>query len=281
MAITTINSAIQNALPVYRFAKTSLGTIVSSSYYTSTWTRGGYPLAGTYNTTTAGGIALSGVVQGELDFVNAESGNSYLHNLTINASGSHGIGVLADRLWHCGADSSGTILSVTAITSQTINSVTWPARDANNSTNGEGVFIGLEISTLTGAATANANITLTYTNSAGTPNRTATLGRSWTSGLNAAIFIPFNLQNGDIGVRSVQSIQLSETLTSGNIQLVAFRPLAAIPVMAGSIINNGYSLDAISGGFPILPNDCVLFLLYYTTTTSGIPTSGTYVITQG
>lgn len=281
MAITTINSGIQNALPVYRFAKGSLGTLVSSNYYTSVWARSGYPLAGTYNTTTAGGIALSGLVQGELDFVNAESGNSYLYNLSINATGNHGVGILADRLWHCGADSSGTILSVTAVTSQTINSVTWPSRDANNSTDGEGVFIALEISTTTGVATANANITLTYTNSTGTPNRTATLGRSWTSGLNAGVFIPFNLQNGDTGVRSVQSIQLSETLTSGAIQLVAFRPLAAIPVNNSYVRNDGYSLDAISGGFPILPNDCVLFLLYYATTTSGIATSGTYVITQG
>ena len=64
------------------------------------------------------------------------------------SSATAGAIVLVDRIWH----NSG--LSATITTSQTVNSNAWPARDDNESTNGEGVLVGMEVHAATGTRNA-------------------------------------------------------------------------------------------------------------------------------
>ena len=67
-------------------------------------------------------------------------------------------------------------------------------------------------------------------------------------------FVPFQLAEGDLGIRSIQSITLGTTLTAGAISLIAFNFLATVPVTVANIgsiafqrkldlkLNNGHCL---------------------------------------
>lgn len=128
------------------------------------------------------------------------------------------------------------ITSVTTTGAQTLNNtVTLPRY-----TDGAGVQAFITPSTVMGAATPN--ISITYTNSAGTGSRTtpATLPIGNTaaavtsivySGTGAGKFGPFMpLQAGDAGIRSVQSINLSASYVSGVLNLVLCKPLLTLPI---------------------------------------------------
>lgn len=126
--------------------------------------------------------------------------------------------------------------TVTTTGAQTLNnSVTLPRY-----TDGAGVQAFITPSTVMGAATPN--ITLIYTNSAGTGSRTtpATLpiGNSAAavtsivySGTGSGKYGPFvPLVAGDAGIRSVQSINLSASYLSGVLNLVLCKPLLTLPI---------------------------------------------------
>lgn len=178
--------------------------------------------AGTPGTATvaaaisAAGHALGGYL-GQLTFPPIASGKKrYLANFTVMNSNLGGSVLLCDRLWH-------NVLS-TASGSQTVNSVAWPARDSNGSTNGDQVLVGLEVIATTGAGTPT--LTLGYTNSLGVAGHSATNTPTTVASAGVGFFWFFNLQAGDVGVRSVQSYQQSNTWTSGTICLVAYRVVA-------------------------------------------------------
>lgn len=128
------------------------------------------------------------------------------------------------------------ITSVTTTGAQTLNNtVTLPRY-----TNGAGVQAFITPSTVMGAATPN--ITLGYTNSAGTAGRatpaTLPIGNSAAavtsivySGTGAGKYGPFMPQAaGDAGIRSVQSINLSASYVSGVLNLVLCKPLITLPL---------------------------------------------------
>lgn len=128
------------------------------------------------------------------------------------------------------------ITTVTTITAQTLdNTVTLPRY-----TNGAGVQAFITPSTVMGAATPNLSIG--YTNSAGTAGRAtpATLpaGNSAAavtqiaySGTGAGKYGPFMpLQAGDAGIRSVQNITISASYLSGVLNLVLCKPLLTLPI---------------------------------------------------
>lgn len=164
------------------------------------------------------GAALTSYA-GCLQYDNPVSGNSYLARLTFNGGGTNTfVALFLDRLWH----NSG--IAVTTTTAQTINSVAWPARDRNGSTDGEGVMVALEVSTATTNGAAVTNCTMSYTNSAGVSGRTATVLIPATAAKGT--FCIFRLQSGDYGVQSIQSITLGTSLGGGAVHLVAFRTLA-------------------------------------------------------
>lgn len=151
----------------------------------------------------------------------ASSGAWYLTKFGLNAIalGSYD---LIDVLWY------NTGLVVTTTTAQTVTMGALPARDINGSTNGEGVMAALLTTTANTNAAAIANTTLSYTNSAGTAGRTGTFfaGVGFQAPATPVIgtWMPFQLQAGDTGIRSVQSVTLGTSYAAGALTLVLYVP---------------------------------------------------------
>lgn len=270
MAITTLDGVVAGVLPPLAVIKAATPTLVVGRPQ-SLWALAGMPGPGGYDTTLAG-VALSSsssMVNGQLPFTDPPSGNSYLARLQGQATIA-GTLVLADRLWHNGG------FTITSNTSQTVNSATWPARDANGSTDGTGVLLALEISAAAGAAAPT--VTVGYTNSAGTAGRSATNVNATANSPAAGSMFLIGLQAGDRGVRSVQTLQLSASWLSGTMNLVAYRPLAYLEITAAAVPN---AIDAVTAGFPRLYNGSVPYLFFVPSTTTATVVSGSVVWTQG
>jgi hypothetical protein len=146
------------------------------------------------------------------------------------------------------------ITSVTTLTAQTLNNtVTIPRY-----TDGVGVRAYLVARGTMGAGTPN--VTINYTNQAGTSGKTNPVTVTAVSAAVAShivlsdptanhygCFIP--LANGDTGIRSIQSITLSATMTSGSLALVLCRPLTSIPITVMGVQSERNLLNQI----PSLP----------------------------
>lgn len=207
--------------------------------------------------TTAGlsGEALTSAA-GQIHVFTAAAGKTTrLMGMEIHTT-KDGTFYLADRLWQNAIDPSLT-------TSQTVNSVAFPARDMDDSTNGRGVMIAMDL--LGAIPTGACTVTVTYTNSAGTGSRTATLViPSATTYVSS--FFPIPLQAGDVGVRSIQDVTLSAVLaTVGQVGMVAYRMLGMVGTRAWMDGARGY-VDAFQLGMPKIANNAVLFGLKQATT---------------
>ncbi len=276
MAITTLDGAVAGMRPPDMFAKAVTATLVAGRP-ASLWGLGGKPGAGSFDA-TLNGVTLSStsaMVAGQLTHYDPASGNSYLARLSGRAT-QGGVLMVLDRLWHNGG------FTITSTGAQSITSPTWPSRcptsgtDDTPATTGIGVLLAVEVSSATGAGTPT--ITISYTNSAGTAGRTATniVATVASSALGATYFI--GLQAGDVGVRSVQSLTLSATWNSGTMNLVAFRHIAELELVAGFIPG---ALDFLTAGAPRLYNGAVPYLVFVPNTTTAANVSGSYVETQG
>ena len=155
------------------------------------------------------------------------SGVNYIRDISLAASQT-GMFILADVLW------VNTGLVVTTTTAQAITQPTLPARDNLGTTNGYGIGAGILVTTATTNASAITNMTLSYTNSAGVAGRTGTIA-SFPATAVIGTFVPFQLAQGDVGIRSIQSITLGTTLTAGAISLICFNFLATSPVTLANI----------------------------------------------
>lgn len=164
----------------------------------------------------------------------------------------------AYSLWDVVWVNSG--LSVTTTTGQTINSVAFPARDDNGSVNGKGYRIGIYAVAALGNAGVVSNSTVTYTNSAGTGSRTATLNATVPNNFPATPVIGtvvwFELQAGDEGVQSIQTVTLNTTLTSGTASVFVARKIIDVPM---SVVNVVFSKNINDGnGVVLYDNACIL-----------------------
>lgn len=164
---------------------------------------------------------------------------------------------LCDRLWH----NSG--FSVTDTTTQTVNSVAWPPRDRDGLTDGKGVMIGVEVSTIMGAGTPT--FTMGYTNTEGTADQSS-VSAAVTSAMPVGYFNMLPLAAGDIGVQSIQTMKLSATMVSGVLHLVAFRVLAKVQVVANNV---GMTKDAVMLCMPKIYDDTVPFFVWMPSTSTG------------
>jgi len=229
-------------------------TTEGGGIYNSTFYLAGQPEAAVAPSPGLDGAALTSYA-GQIPYHNPVSGNGYLASLDggylANTVTSFTSGLVCDRLWH----NSG--ISITTTTAQAITSPTWPARDVNGSTNGEGVFVGLEVSSATGNGSPITNTTLDYTNSDGVSGRTGTISMPATA--NAGTFVFFQLQAGDKGVRSIQGITLGTSYVSGTMHLVAVRPILDF---FNEKLGDTKTEDAIAIGFPRLFDDSVLFTMF-------------------
>lgn len=212
---------------VFEFSKscTAYDTI---GYHINCANGTGFPGAFTIGTPGVNGAARTcdtaagALITGSPVLADPATGGWYLTRFGTNASvvGTYG---LVDILWQ------GTGYAVAA-GAQAIVTPAWPARDVNGSTNGEGVRIAIQVLGTLGNAAAISTSTLTYVNSNGDPGRTAILTGAvgFQLPVTALIgtWVPFTLQAGDTGVRSVSSLNTGTTYTSGTFALAAYRTLA-------------------------------------------------------
>lgn len=130
------------------------------------------------------------------------------------------------------------VTSVTTATAQTTdNTVTLPRY-----TNGAGVQAFMWNTNTTALGAATPNLSIGYTNSAGTASRATptTLPIGKTAAANGTIlysgtglgkygpFLP--LQSGDAGIRSIQTIQNSTSYVSGEYAVGLCKPLLTLPI---------------------------------------------------
>jgi hypothetical protein len=173
---------------------------------------------------------------GALPYTNAASGANYLTGFTASSSVANSIS-LHDVLW------TNDALDVTVTTEQAIVTPAFPARDLTGTVNGVGVNVGILVTGATGQGGALTDITLNYTNSAGTAAQTATMA-AFPATATAGTVVWFQLAAGDVGVKSIEGITIGTTMTSGTISLIAARKLATI----------GNGLANVAGKAPIDPN---------------------------
>jgi len=252
MAITTLDEVVSGMMPVVGYSYFSNGSSGTNiGHYNSSWGRTGINPVGTWDA-TLNGVTLTSA-NGGIYFANAAGGDTaYLARMNStmgrqSAAMAHGVHLLCDRLWHNGG------ITITSTSAQNITSPTWPARDINGATAGDGVLIGVEVEVTTGAGTPT--FTMSYTNSDGTSGRSANGVIAGTATSVGGTFYLMGLQAGDTGVQSVQSFTLSATWTSGTIHLVAFRPILCTgnPGLGPSYV------DPISGCLPKIHNGSTLF----------------------
>lgn len=267
MAITTVDGALAGMKPPEYFAKAATGTLVAGRPMNINYLAG-VPGAMAAPAPGIAGAALTSYA-GQIP-IPVASGNTHLARFSGASSAQGGILMLCDRLWH----NSGIV--VTTTTAQTINSAAWPARDKNGSTNGVGVYIGLEISAATGAGAATP--TISYTDESNNAGSTGSMQVTYAASSATGTFYPFTLAAGDTGVRSIQSVTLGVSMTSGSVSLVAYRPLATIELSAAGL---PAAVDALTSGMPRLYDTSVPFLLYIPQTTTTSLLTGSVVYTQG
>lgn len=267
MSITTIDQLIAGMRPAIEFSKAVTPSLTAGRPH-SLFYLAGLPGAATAPSPGLSGAALT-TYDGQLPFGNPSSGSCYLARLQAMSASLSGTLLLCDRLWH----NSG--ITITSNTAQTINSVTWPARSADGTTDGPGVLIGVEVSSQTGSGTPT--LTVGYTNSTNDQNRTGTNLLATASSSVVGCFYPIGLQAGDAGVRSIQNFTLSATWTSGTIHLVAYRVLARLDIPS-TYVN---AIDAITGGMPRAYDNTVPFLLFIPTTATTTTISGQVIWSHG
>jgi hypothetical protein len=139
----------------------------------------------------------------------------------------------------------------------------------NGTTNGEGCMIGMLTTTANTNAAVISNSTVSYTNSDGTAGRTATLSAIVGSQIPATPVIGtivwFNLQAGDKGVRSIQSITLGTSLGAGAVSLLIARDIASI----GTSIANVQTTRKLSDpGVRLWNGTCLLHCVLASATTA-------------
>jgi len=281
MALTTLAGVISGLRPQINVIKA--GASGSAGRHMSPWYASTSPPAATANSSGVSGAALTNPVTGGLPWVSPGSGETVVArtNIRANTTGTtaqQSEVILIDRLWH----NSG--INATLTTSQTITSAAFPARDVNQSTNGDGVLLALEVSTA--ATVGTPTITVTYTNQAGTGSRTATNIVSTTATSGVGSFYILSLQAGDTGVQSVQSYIQSVGWTSAVVHLVAFRVIAFMPCfnmnnasmpMRKSVMEE----DVIQHAAPRVFDGSVLQTIGTAQSTSSLQTFGQIILASG
>jgi hypothetical protein len=209
------------------FMKTSTAPDVAGCWY-CTSKDAGYPGAWAPGTPGVNGRVTDGTTTADFGCIpipNASTGANYLTALEMAASVVH-TNDFFDVLWV----NSGLV--VTTITAQAITTPTLPPRDVNGATSGEGCTIAMLFTAAATNAAAIANTTVSYTNSAGTAGRTATLSAIAGSQIPATPVIGtivwFQLAAGDKGVQSIQSVTLGTSLVTGSISMMICRDISKI-----------------------------------------------------
>lgn len=234
-------------------------------YWYCTSKDAGFPGAWSPGTPGINGRVTDGTTSGDFGSIpikNPATGSNYLTELTMGASVNHSH-MFFDVLWV----NSGIV--VTTTTAQSITTPTLPARDVNGTTNGEGCMIAMLTTTANTNAAVISNSTVSYTNSDGTSGRTATLTAIAGSQIPATpvvgTIVWFNLQAGDRGVRSIESITLGTSLGAGAVSLMICRDLANIGT---SLVNVQFTRKLSEPGVRLYNGTCMLHCVLASATTA-------------
>lgn len=234
-------------------------------YWYCTSKDAGFPGAWSPGTPGINGRVTDGTTSGDFGSIpikNPATGSNYLTELTMGASVNHSH-LFFDVLWV----NSG--IAVTTTTAQSITTPTLPARDVNGTTNGEGCMIAMLTTTANTNAAVISNSTVSYTNSDGTSGRTATLTAIAGSQIPATpvvgTIVWFNLQAGDRGVRSIESITLGTSLGAGAVSLMICRDLANIGT---SLVNVQFTRKLSEPGVRLYNGTCMLHCVLASATTA-------------
>ena len=271
MAFTTLQSVV-DALPgqEYKFYKTRSAS--SGNIFISMWGGGSAPAAGADPSSGLAGDIPTSATTGAIPFVDPASGNTYLGRLEIASLAAGALSyplIIYDRLWH----NSGIVVTTTG--AQTVNSTALTRPDAN----GEDAEVWLHVYSATGAGAATP--TISYTNPAGTAGRTGTcIGYAASAATNRCF--PFQLASGDTGVKSIESITLGTSLTSGTVGLIIRRKVAMVSVQPSSAVYPSAQIyDAIALGMPRVYDDACLEFVTYPPSTTGAIVAGTINLING
>ncbi len=176
--------------------------------------------------------------------------------------GFTGYMMIVDRLVEGGG------LNATLTSSQTVNT---PA--LTRYTSAVGVLAAIELYVAIGATATIA--TIDYTNS-GNASKSCEVAIGGTGLREVGRTIICPLAPGDVGVKSVQSVQLTATTaTAGNFGVTLFKPLYYMPILSlGSQQMLFDSMLDCSGNCPIVENGaCLSYLIVCGSTSSGITQS--------
>jgi len=162
------------------------------------------------------------------------------------------------------------VTSVTTTTAQTTdNTVTLPRY-----TDGAGVQAFMWNTNTTALGAATPNLSLGYTNSAGTASRatptTLPIGKTAAanglilySGTGLGKFGPFMpLQSGDSGIRSVQTIQNSTSYVSGEYAVGLCKPLLTLPITTLGVAAERDLVNQLPSMPQIVDGACLVWLMY-------------------
>lgn len=270
MALDTLDKlvdAMANRRQALLYTKQSF--TATTALWHSVWRANGQPCLGGTPTTTP--TTCDSTTVGGIPFTNPTGGNkSYLGRVALSTSAAPSHIRIVDRLAHVGG-LSGTV--TTAQTFAASASLVLPTRGGL----GDNVELWAEWYTATGASAAN--ITVSYTNQAGTAGRTSVSTAFGVSTI-ANRMLPLPLQSGDTGVRSVQSVTLSATTgTAGN-----FGVTLAVPILAhgaGGFCAHPTPLGPLDVTLPIIPDSaCLWYVVRATTTSTGVQ-NGMFTLVQG
>lgn len=258
-----------------QFMKTTTASDAAGYWYCSS-KDAGFPGAWSPGTPGINGRVTDGTQaadNGCLPIANPAVGANYITAVELASSINHTHDFF-DVLWV----NSG--IAVTTTTAQAISMPTLPARDINGTTNGEGCMIGMLVTTANTNASAISNTTVSYTNSDGTSGRTATLTAIAGSQIPATpvigTMIWFNLQAGDKGVSSIQSITLGTSLAAGAVSLMITRDIVTVGT---SIPNVSTPKNIAAPGIRIYNGTCLLHNALTSATTATF-ISGSIVVTE-
>lgn len=272
-AITTYDGIV-NARASSNFydtvwGKASITTVASA--WSSMYRAGGFPAAGTYSNIPSGAAKNSSDAGGlMLGFPNPSGGNSaYLATVGMIAGQQVNCFLFVDLLV-----AAGNILLTTA-SAQTVTPTA-----LTRYTTGAGVYMTFEVTTAAGGTAQN--VTVSYTNQAGTSGQSTGAVALTASAIVQRLEpvgagLPMALASGDYGVRTLATVTMSGTNTGGPIALNLFKPLAFIPGLVANVYGEKDTTITLDTLVP-MPVDgsgnvgCVALYVLPNTTSTGICT---------
>jgi len=233
----------------FEFQRTVVSTFAGTQHFSS-WLGTGIPGPGV--APGAAAVPTSATAGALVKFTDPGGGEAaHLYSIYGSQSVAPAQVSIWDRLVHSGG------LDSTVITLNTINT---PAITRGDTT-GVGVIGFLECYVQLGGTGATA--TIIYTNSAGVGSRTTTVAIPTTMRLGRLLPI-LPLQTGDIGIKSIESVQLSASTTvAGNYGVVLARRICVIPIRN---VNQAISRVGLELGLPKIEAGACLWATVFTTT---------------